>query len=179
MNTRHRILILDDEPDIVEVMVTRLEIVGFPVIGHTRAAKALEALKKDDYSILITDLKMPDMDGMEVLKEAKKINPDIEVIIFTAYGSIEGAVEAIKEGDHDYLVKPFEPIELFAKIEKAIEKRELKQRVRYLEQEIEDQIDHHIYADNKAMKQVLNMTKQVSSSDATVLILGESGTGKE
>lgn len=179
MNTRHKIIILDDEPDIVEVMVTRLEIVGFPVIGHTRAAKALEALKKDDYSVLITDLKMPDMDGMEVLKEAKKINPDIEVIIFTAYGSIEGAVEAIKEGAHDYLVKPFESIELFTKIEKAIEKRELKQRVRYLEQEIEDQIDHHIYAENKVMKQVLNMTRQVSTSDATVLILGESGTGKE
>jgi len=179
MNTRHRIIILDDEPDIVEVMVTRLELVGFPVVGHTRAAKALEALKKDDYSVLITDLKMPDMDGMEVLKEAKKINPDVEVIIFTAFGSIEGAVEAIKEGAHDYLVKPFEPIELFTKIEKAIEKRELKQRVRYLEQEIEDQIDHHIYAENKVMKQILNMTKQVSSSDATVLILGESGTGKE
>jgi DNA-binding NtrC family response regulator len=179
MNTKHRVIILDDEPDIVEVMVTRLEIMGFPVVGHTRAAKALEALKKDDYSILITDLKMPDMDGMEVLKEAKQLNPDLEVIVFTAYGSIEGAVQAIKEGAHDYLVKPFEPIELFAKIEKALEKRELKQRVRYLEQEIEDQIDHHIYAENRTMKQVLDMTRQVSSSDATVLILGESGTGKD
>jgi DNA-binding NtrC family response regulator len=179
MNTRHKILILDDEPSIVEVIVTRLEAIGFPVVGHTRVSMALEALRKDDFSILITDLKMPDMDGMEVLKEAKKINPDLEVIIFTAYGSIEGAVKAIKEGAHDYLVKPFEPIELFAKIEKAIEKRELKQRVRYLEQEIEDSIDHHIYAESPSMKQVLALTRQVSSSDATVLILGESGTGKE
>lgn len=180
MNTlKHKILILDDEPGIVEVIVTRLEARGFPVVGHTRVAKALDALKKDDFSVLITDLKMPDMDGMQVLKEAKQINQDLEVIIFTAYGSIEGAVEAIKEGAHDYLVKPFEPIELFAKIGKAIEKRELKQRVRYLEQEIEDRIDHHIYAENASMIQVLALTRQVSSSDATVLILGESGTGKE
>ncbi|MEN6447460.1 MAG: sigma-54 dependent transcriptional regulator [Syntrophaceae bacterium] len=179
MTKRHKIIILDDEPDIVEVLVTRLEIMGFPVVGFTRAGKALEALRKDDFSVMITDLKMPDMDGMEVLKEAKIINPDIEVIIFTAYGSIEGAVNAIKEGAHDYLVKPFEPYELVAKIEKAIEKRELKQRVRYLEQEIEDRIDHHIYAESASMKQVLDLTRQVSSSDVTVLILGESGTGKE
>jgi DNA-binding NtrC family response regulator len=122
---------------------------------------------------------MPDMDGMEVLKEAKKIDPDIEVIIFTAYGSIEGAVQAIKEGAHDYLVKPFEAIELVAKIEKAIEKRSLKQRVRYLEQEIGDGIEQHIYAESPAMKKILALVRQVSSSDATVLILGESGTGKE
>jgi two-component system response regulator HydG len=119
------------------------------------------------------------MDGMEVLKEAKKIDPDIEVIIFTAYVSIEGAVQAIKEGAHDYLVKPFEAIELVAKIEKAIEKRSLKQRVRYLEQEIGDDIEQHIYAESPAMKKILALVRQVSSSDATVLVLGESGTGKE
>lgn len=179
MSPKHKILILDDEPDIVEVMVARLEAMGFPVVGFTKAQKALAELRKDNYSVLITDLKMPEMDGMEVLHEAKKIDPDIEVIIFTAYGSIEGAVQAIKEGAHDYLVKPFEAIELLAKVEKAIEKRGLKQRVRYLEQEIEDGIGQHIYAESPAMKKILALVRQVSTSDATVLVLGESGTGKE
>ena len=179
MSQKHKILIIDDEPDIVEVLVARLEAMGFYAVGYTKARKALDELKKDTFSVLITDLKMPEMDGMEVLKEAKKIDPDIEVIIFTAYGSIEGAVQAIKEGAHDYLVKPFEAIELVAKIEKAIEKRGLKQRVRYLEQEIGDSIEHHIYAESPAMKKILALVRQVSSSDATVLVLGESGTGKE
>jgi DNA-binding NtrC family response regulator len=179
MSPKHKILIIDDEPDIVEVLVARLEAMGFHAVGYTKARKALDELKKDTFSVLITDLKMPEMDGMEVLKEAKKIDPDIEVIIFTAYGSIEGAVQAIKEGAHDYLVKPFEAIELVAKIEKAIEKRRLKQRVRYLEQEIGDGIEQHIYAESPAMKKVLTLVRQVSSSDATVLVLGESGTGKE
>ena len=179
MSPKHKILIIDDEPDIVEVLVARLEAMGFHAVGYTKARKALDELKKDTFSVLITDLKMPEMDGMEVLKEAKKIDPDIEVIIFTAYGSIEGAVQAIKEGAHDYLKKPYEAIELVAKIEKAIEKRGLKQRVRYLEQEIGDGIEHHIYAESPAMKKVLALVRQVSSSDATVLVLGESGTGKE
>jgi DNA-binding NtrC family response regulator len=129
--------------------------------------------------VLLTDLKMPDMDGMEVLRCAKQIDPDIEVILFTAYGSIEGAVEAMKQGAHDYLVKPFEPIELIAKIESAVEKRDLKQRVRYLEQEVQDNIEHRIYGESHAMKRVLALTKQAGRSDSTVLILGESGTGKE
>lgn len=179
MSRSARIIVLDDEPNIVEVIITRLEAAGFYVQGFYEPQKALDALKQEHFSVMLTDLKMPDMDGMQVMAEAKRIDEDIEVIIFTAYGSIEGAVNAIKEGAYDYIVKPFESMELVAKIEKAIEKRDLKQRVRYLEQEIEDQIEHHIYAESNAMKRVLSMTRQVSASDATVLILGESGTGKE
>jgi DNA-binding NtrC family response regulator len=174
-----KIIVLDDEPNIVEVIITRLETMGFAAKGFTKADLALDALRGDDYSVLISDLKMPDMDGMEVLRRAKQIDPDVEVIIFTAYGSIEGAVQAMKQGAHDYLVKPFEPIELVAKIESAIEKRDLKQRVRYLEQEVEDRIEHHIYAESPAMKRVLSLVRQVSKSDANILVLGESGTGKE
>lgn len=179
MRSKHRILVLDDEPNIVEVLITRLEVLGFPVQGCTSAQKALDILRKEEFSLLITDMKMPDMDGMEVLRKVKKIDPDLEVIIFTAYGSIEGAVRAIQQGAHDYLVKPFEPVELVVKIESALEKRELKQRVKYLEQEVEDRLDHRIYAQSSAMKRVLSLVRQVSQSDATILILGESGTGKE
>ncbi|MFY9397434.1 MAG: sigma-54 dependent transcriptional regulator [Desulfomonilia bacterium] len=179
MTRKAKVIILDDEPNIVEVILARLEAMGFPARGFTSAAQALEALKSDTFHVLLTDLKMPEMDGMEVLQRAKKIDPDIEVIIFTAYGSIEGAVEAMRQGAHDYLVKPFEPIELMAKIESAVEKRDLKQRVRYLEQEVQDNIEHHIYAESSAMKKVLDLARQAGRSDTTVLILGESGTGKE
>ncbi len=179
MSREPRILVLDDEPNIVEVLITRLEASGFAVQGAVKPETALAALRKDDFSVLLTDLKMPEMDGMTVLKEAKKIDPDLEVIIFTAYGSIEGAVNAIKEGAYDFIVKPFEPLDLVAKIRRAIEKRELKERVRYLEQEVEDRIEHRIFAESPAMKRVLSLVRQVSSTDTTVLILGESGTGKE
>lgn len=179
MTKKGNIIILDDEPNIVEVILARLEVMGYEAKGFTAAAKALNALRQDDCSVLLTDLKMPDMDGMEVLKMAKQIDPDVEVILFTAYGSIEGAVEAMKQGAHDYLVKPFEAIELLAKIESAMEKRALKQRVLYLEREVEKHIEHHIYAESPSMKKILSLVRQVGKSDATVLVLGESGTGKE
>ena len=178
MTVRHKVMVLDDEQAIVDVMVARLDALGYAAAGFTKAAKALEALRSEEYSVLITDLKMPDKDGMEVLADAKRIDPDVEVIIFTAYGSIEGAVEAIKQGAHDYLVKPFEPIELATKVEKAIEKRGLKQRVRYLERQIDDSFGQHLYAESPAMEKVLTLARQVSESDATVLILGESGTAR-
>jgi DNA-binding NtrC family response regulator len=108
MSRRARIIVLDDEPNIVEVIITRLEAAGFYVQGFNKPQKALDALKQEYFSVMLTDLKMPDMDGMQVMAEAKLIDEDIEVIIFTAYGSIEGAVNAIKEGAYDYLVKPFE-----------------------------------------------------------------------
>lgn len=179
MTRKANIFILDDEPNIVEVILARLDVMGFSAKGFTKAALALEALRDEECGVLLTDLKMPDMDGMEVLKRAKQIDPDVEVILFTAYGSIEGAVEAMKHGAHDYLVKPFEAIELMAKIESAIEKRDLKQRVKYLEQEVEKDIEHHIYAESPSMKKVLSLAKQVGKSDASVLVLGESGTGKD
>ena len=179
MKSKSKILVLDDDPNIVEVIVTRLESMDFNVHGFTDPGKALDALRKDSYCVLVTDQKMPEMDGMVVLREAKKIDPDVEVIILTAYGSIEGAVRAIKEGAYDYISKPFEPLELVTKIEKAIEKRELKQRVRFLEQEVGDSIEYRIYAESPAMKRTLAIARQVSDSDSTVLIQGESGTGKE
>jgi len=173
------ILVLDDEPNIVEVIITRLEALGYPVKGFSKPDQALDELRRGAFSVLLTDLKMPEKDGIAVLKEARRSDPDIEVIIFTAYGSIAGAVEAMQSGAYDYILKPFEPMELVAKIERAVEKRTLRQRVRQLEKEVEEGIENKIYAMSPPMKRVLSLAHQVSPSDATALILGESGTGKE
>jgi DNA-binding NtrC family response regulator len=173
------IIILDDEPNIVEVLITRLETKGYNVMGFTKPDKALDAIKNGNACVLLTDLKMPEKDGIAVLNEAKELDPDIEVIILTAYGTISGAVEAMKKGAYDYILKPFNPAELIAKLNKALEKRELKQRVRALEKKVELSSDNLIYSVSRQMNHVINLAKQVSSTDATILITGESGTGKE
>jgi DNA-binding NtrC family response regulator len=173
------IIILDDEPNIVEVLITRLETKGYNVIGFTKPDKALDAIKKGNACVLLTDMKMPEKDGITVLNEAKELDPDIEVIILTAYGTISDAVEAMKQGAYDYILKPFNPAELIAKLNRALDKRELKQRVRALEKKVELSSDNMIYAVSHSMNHIINLSKQVSSTDATVLITGESGTGKE
>jgi DNA-binding NtrC family response regulator len=173
------IIILDDEPNIVEVLITRLETRGYNVMGFTKPDQALEAIKDGNACVLLTDMKMPEKDGIAVLNEAKELDPDIEVIILTAYGTISGAVEAMKKGAYDYILKPFNPAELIAKLNKALEKRELKQRVRALEKKVELSSDNLIYAVSRPMNHVIHLAKQVSSTDATILITGESGTGKE
>jgi DNA-binding NtrC family response regulator len=173
------IIILDDEPNIVEVLITRLETKGYNVIGFTKPDKALDAIKNGNACVLLTDMKMPEKDGITVLNEAKELDPDIEVIILTAYGTVSGAVEAMKQGAYDYILKPFNPAELIAKLNRALEKRELKQRVRALEKKVESSSDDIIYAVSRPMNHVIRLAKQVSSTDATVLITGESGTGKE
>jgi DNA-binding NtrC family response regulator len=174
------IIILDDEPNIVEVLLTRLEAKGYNVSGFVKPSQALEAVKRKNAGVILTDLKMPEKDGLSILTEAKELNPDIEVIIFTAYGTISGAVEAMRQGAYDYILKPFNPVELIAKIDRALEKRQLKQRVRALEKEVESSTSEKlIYAVSRSMNHVLNICRQVSSTDATILITGESGTGKE
>ena len=105
------IIILDDEPNIVEVLITRLETKGYNVMGFTKPDQALDAIKNGNACVLLTDLKMPEKDGIAVLNEAKELDPDIEVIILTAYGTISGAVEAMKKGAYDYILKPFNPSE--------------------------------------------------------------------
>lgn len=173
------IIILDDEPNIVEVLITRLETKGYNVKGFTKPDSALEAIKNGNACVLLTDMKMPEKDGITVLNEAKELDPDIEVIILTAHGTISSAVEAMKQGAYDYILKPFNPAELIAKLNRALDKQELKQRVRALEKKVELSSDSPIYAVSHSMNHIVRLAKQVSSTDATVLITGESGTGKE
>lgn len=179
MKSAQRILVLDDEAQTVDLIASALDERGYEASAYTSPARAIDALREERFAILLTDYEMPDLNGIEVLRKAKKIDEEIEVIMVTAHGTVQGAVEAMREGASDYLLKPFDLIELTPKIDRALERRALKLRVRSLENEVRETTEHHIFAESKIMKNVLRLVRQVGPSDANVLVLGESGTGKE
>jgi len=142
--------------------------------------QAIEILENETIHIVITDLKLPKISGMEVLGYIKKMDPDIPVIIITAYGSIENAVKAIQQGAFDYVTKPFKEEKLIDSVKKAMKISRLTYEVRHLRQEIEDRYTFkNIVGDSPKICNVLKLAGSVSRTDTTVLITGESGTGKE
>ncbi|MEN6317614.1 MAG: sigma-54 dependent transcriptional regulator, partial [Syntrophaceae bacterium] len=142
---------------------------------------AVQSILKGHYDMLLLDYKMPGMDGMQVLKEVKKINPEIDVVIITAFGTIETAVEAMKAGAIDYITKPIEFDELLLLVERVSERRTLIRENELLRQELKEKgvtTERIIYQSEK-MNALINMASRIAASRATVLIKGESGTGKE
>lgn len=136
--------------------------------------------KEKEIHLLLTDLRMPQIDGLTLLKEAKKIRPELPVVFFTAYGTVESAVHAMKEGAFDYLLKPIKMEEVELVIERALQQTNLLSEIRHLKEEIKSLygVDHIITQDPK-MLEILGMIRQVADSKATILLEGESGTGKE
>jgi len=176
-----KILIVDDEDKIRHILQIMLEQKGYKTEQASNGEEALKLLKDYHYSMVITDLKMPVMDGMTLLREIKKIDPDYPVIVLTAYGSIESAVEAIKEGALDYIAKPFEEEKILITIERSIRFSELIEEKKIHQEELSEFYDFNsIIAESQQMLQVLKQAALVAKSpDTTVLVLGESGTGKE
>jgi len=175
-----RILIIDDELGIREMFKRLLKDSGYDLHFAKDGLEGVEMLRKDNFDLIISDLKMPKMDGIGVLKTAKEYNPHIPVIVLTAYATVETAVEAIKIGAYDYITKPFDPDAIEVTIKNAIlhkrlldENKSLKERLRITEG-LEE-----IIAESPKMMDVLNIIGKVAPTDATVLIQGESGTGKE
>jgi DNA-binding NtrC family response regulator len=174
------LLVVDDQPSIRQSMLITFRREGYEVQEAESGEQALEILERRPFDLVITDLRMSGLDGIEVLKQVKEMAPDTEVVVMTAYGTIEGAVEAIKRGAYDYLTKPFQPEELTLLAQRALERKGLTQRVRVLEEAVRDRVPFHgIIATSEAMKSVLRMIQQVARHESTVLITGESGTGKE
>jgi DNA-binding NtrC family response regulator len=175
-----RILVVDDEAVIREGMCRILAGGEFEVETFANGYLAIEKLQEETFDLLITDLKMPGMGGMEVLKSIKILQPEMPVIIITGYSSVDTAVEAMKNGAVDYIAKPFTPDEINEKVRKALEQKAVLLDDIYLRKELRDNhgFDMFIGA-SREMQKVYRRVIQVAPTDSTVLITGESGTGKE
>jgi DNA-binding NtrC family response regulator len=180
MTDRFRVLVVDDEAPQLELVTGFLARHGFDVQAAGDGAEALARLKAEPADIVLTDQKMPGLSGLEVLKAARQLNPEVAVIVMTAYGTIEGAVDAIKAGASDYLSKPLNLDELLHRLTQVRDRQQLVRENRELREALQER--HRvegIFGESGLMQEVLSLVRRVAASDATVLIQGESGTGKE
>ena len=175
-----KVLIVDDEAIVRDALNDWLKDIGYEVFTAENGHKALEVIEKEKPGIMITDLVMPGMDGIELMKRAKTQQPNVEVIIITAYASIPTAITAMKEGAYDYIEKPFCPERAELLVKKLAEHRELVEENLSLRHKLEDRYRfENIIAKSSKMQRIIEVIKVVAKSNATVLITGESGTGKE
>ena len=173
------LLVVDDQASIRESMLITFRREGYGVETAASGEQAIGMLEQKPFDLVITDLRMSGMDGIQVLEKVKEISPDTEVVVMTAYGTIEGAVAAIKGGAYDYLTKPFQPEELTLVARRALERKGLAQRVRVLEDVVKDREPVGLVGNSQAMTDVVRMIHRVAQHETTVLVTGESGTGKE
>ncbi len=174
------ILIVDDEKNYLVILEALLAPEGYEIITEVNPINALRLVKETDFDLVITDMKMPRMDGIELLNEVKKIDPELPVIIMTAYGTIEMAVEAMKKRAYDYITKPFRNEELKLTVKKALELYSLKKENRRLSEALTDRYRYgNIIGKSKEMIKIYDMIEKVSQSKASIMITGPSGTGKE
>lgn len=180
MKSKSRILVIDDEQDMLSACSKIISVLGYEVVTVSEANLAIKYLNEEEFDLIFCDLLMPDHDGMELLETFQKIVPNTPVIIFTAYGTIERAVSAMKAGAFDFIEKPFDANNLKILIEKGLRQRNLfKERVNLLKQ-LEDKYHFdNIIGSSMVMRNIYDMIDDVAKSDANVLITGESGTGKE
>ena len=177
---KHKILVVDDEKSMCEFLEIMLKKEGYDVTSTTSGKKALELLDNNLYSMVFTDVKMPGVDGFEVLRKTKETSPDTVVLMITAYGSPEGAVTAIKEGAYDYITKPFRVEEVKLTIKKSLERSDLIRENIRLRQEVEERYKFwNLIGKSPKMQRVYELVEKVSQTKANVLITGQSGTGKE
>jgi two-component system response regulator GlrR len=175
-----KILLVDDDRNLLELIKIRLESADYEVTAAVREEDALDAIKKQVFDLSIVDLQLLNQDGISLMEELHLILPDMPVIILTAYGSIESAVEAMKRGAYSYLTKPFDHQDLLLQIERALENRRLNIEIKRLKGLLEERYDFtNIVARSEKMKKVLEMVSQIAKTESTVYIHGESGTGKE
>jgi len=175
-----RILLIDDEKAILDLLSVIFKKMGYQVETSLSAARALKLFEKEDFDLIISDIKMPEISGMQILKSVKKTNPDVPFIIITAYGTIKQAVEALKAGAMDYIVKPFDVEELKIIVEKGLEQVHLRKENVFLKKELKEKYSfENMIGKSKKIKEVFDLIEKIAGTDSTVIISGESGTGKE
>jgi DNA-binding NtrC family response regulator len=175
-----KILIVDDEEIVLKSCRKILGSDKYDIFTALSGREAIDLLAKEPIDVVITDIKMPGMDGMELLNRIKKDNPDILVIMITGYSTVQSAVQAMKLGAFDYIPKPFTPDEVQVVVEKALEKKSLVHENIYLRKELEAKYGfENIIGSSPKMQEVYRLIRKVAPTDSTVLIRGDSGTGKE
>jgi DNA-binding NtrC family response regulator len=175
-----KILIVDDEEGMRRLLAKVLTREGYETVTAASGSEALRQARGDQFDLVVTDIKMPEMDGLELLAELKATDPSLPVIAITAYGTVENAVQALRLGAYDYITKPFETDEIKLTVAKALERQRLLEENRYLHRELEGRYSFSgIVGTSPSMHRIFEMAAAVAASNASVLITGESGTGKE
>ena len=175
-----RVLIVDDEKSMRDLLTITLEKAGYDVTAAEGGEAAIEAIRKDSFDTIITDLRMPRVDGMQVLRAARDLSPETAVIVVTAVASTETAVEAMKLGAYDYITKPFKLDEVDLVIKNGLERKRLRHENLYLRRQLETQHRfENIIGKSARIQEVFDTIRKIADSPATAMISGESGTGKE
>ncbi len=175
-----KLLLVDDDASVRRVLQFKLQKRGFAVITVSDGREALQRLRAEPFDLLLSDIRMPKMDGIELLEQAKAIQPNIKVVLITAHAAVSQAVKAVKLGAFDYLTKPFEDDELFVAIDKALEFEKLEDENRKLRDQLKKaEQGKELLGASKAFRQLKTVIGKIADTDATVLLTGESGTGKE
>ncbi len=177
--TRGRVLVVDDDKDMCRLLETALGQKGFEISTRQSAAEAFEHLDAEDYDVVVTDLNMKGMTGLQLCERVVQNRPDVPVVVITAFGSLETAVAAIRAGAYDFITKPFEVEALELTLTRAVQHRVLREEVRRLRRVVSEKQLGELLGQSTAMRKVYDLISRVAESDATVLITGESGTGKE
>ena len=176
----YNILVIDDEAAQRDVLTGYLKKKGYQIFAASSGKEGIEITKNEPVDIILSDFKMPDLNGIEVLEQVKKMNPEISFVIVTAYGTVENAVKAMRLGAFDYISKPVDLDELDLMIERIIEHRNLKSENQLLKTQLQEKYKiSSIVSQSQKMEEVINVAARVAESKATVLITGENGTGKE
>jgi len=180
MKKRYKILVVDDDLEMCELLSDVLRQEGFSAFTISESLEASKTIKKEEFDVIVTDLRMRGLKGLDLLEEAKRVAPLTPVIIITAFGTIESAIQAMKMGAYDYITKPFQIDEFVLTVKKALENRLLKQEVVRLRKEVESRYHfHHLIGKSPSMQTIYDLIERIGDSTSNVLITGESGTGKE
>lgn len=177
---RERILLVDDDRNILEVLKMRLESKGYSVTASDNGPDAIEKVKKEGVDLIISDLRMTEMNGMELMQEVINIDPEMPIIILTAHGSIENAVEAMQKGAYSYITKPFDDEDLILHIKNALEKHRLTSQIKDLKDQLKEKYSfENIIGKSDKMQKVFEQITRIAKTNSTIAIYGDSGTGKE
>src|SRR5205823_2769130 len=175
-----KVLVIDDNQGFAETMAETLERVGYECAVATSGRAGVRLIEQDDFDLILTDLRLPDVDGLTVLRKAREALPDAEVIVITGYGDVKTAVEAIKQGAANYLTKPPDRDELRAIVEKASERLRLARANRDLKRQLDEKFGFEgVVGSSLRMHEVIAKLKAIAPTSVAVLIQGETGTGKE